>query len=105
MWTVPVKGCCWQDENNKMIISRLKFDKFFMVLLFFIYTDNFLNVRNRLFSFLNREQKYIYLSTLKKGLFMLRLHTLFVFLFLVFISAYGAQTYSVKGVVTSHATG
>ena len=36
---------------------------------------------------------------------MLRLHTLFVFLFFVFISAYGAQTYSVKGVVTSHATG
>ena len=35
---------------------------------------------------------------------MLRLHTLFVFLFFVFISAYGAQTYSVKGVVTSHAT-
>ena len=31
---------------------------------------------------------------------MLRLHTLFVF-----ISAYGAQTYSVKGVVTSRATG
>ena len=36
---------------------------------------------------------------------MLRLHTLFVFLFFVFISAYGAQTYSVKGVVTSRATG
>lgn len=36
---------------------------------------------------------------------MLRLHILFVFLFFVFISAYGAQTYSVKGVVTSHATG
>ncbi|WP_440185136.1 TonB-dependent receptor [Barnesiella intestinihominis] len=36
---------------------------------------------------------------------MLRLHTLFVFLFFVFISAYGVQTYSVKGVVTSHATG
>ena len=36
---------------------------------------------------------------------MLRLHTLFVFLFFIFISAYGAQTYSVKGVVTSHATG
>ena len=36
---------------------------------------------------------------------MLRLHTLFVFLFFIFISAYGAQTYSVKGVVTSRATG
>ena len=36
---------------------------------------------------------------------MLRLHILFVFLFFVFISAYGAQTYSVKGVVTSRATG
>ena len=36
---------------------------------------------------------------------MLRLHTLFVFLLFVFISVYGAQTYSVKGVVTSHATG
>lgn len=36
---------------------------------------------------------------------MLRLHTLFVFLFFVFISAYGAQTYSVKGVVMSRATG
>ena len=36
---------------------------------------------------------------------MLRLHTLFVFLFFIFISAYGAQTYSVKGVVTSSATG
>ena len=36
---------------------------------------------------------------------MLRLHTLFVFLFFIFISAYGAQTYTVKGVVTSRATG
>ena len=35
----------------------------------------------------------------------LRTAFLFVFLFFVFISAYGAQTYSVKGVVTSHATG
>ena len=32
-------------------------------------------------------------------------YQVFVFLFFVFISAYGAQTYSVKGVVTSHATG
>ena len=36
---------------------------------------------------------------------MLRLHTLFVFFFFIFISAYGAQMYSVKGVVTSRATG
>lgn len=79
MWTVPVKGCCWQDENNKMIISRLKFDKFFMVLLFFIYTDNFLNVRNRLFSFLNREQKYIYLCTLKKRIVYVAVTYTFLF--------------------------